>query len=679
MLSILKNIFGKQSEPKQQSKSTFTRLSHDKLLSPYQSSIDEIYVLSGLRKKHFEYLYLEPLQKYAECMQQVPASEAHHHSVRGGMLRHTIEIVINAMRLRRGAILPPQASPEDIDQRKDVWTFVIYICALLHDSGKIVTDIRQVDPSTGRQWHLMSPGQPPEKYQIKFNSNRKHKFHERLPAFVLHEFLSPSTMKWIMQDEEAFGALIHFMVGDYAESVISSIVQKADQASVVANLGGNIQSINAKPAQLPLSERILRAWRTLVKDNALPINRKGAAGFIDGDWAYFASKRTLDVIKERMRSEGQSVPNDNVRMMDELQQFEVIVPNDDKAIWKVKVTLDEWNSNLSMLKVPAAKIWPDIENRPAPVESLSVELVDVNGDPIEDKPKPKKDAPKTTDPEPVKTKPEAKSLPENKVSTEPKDTDLSPTKAPKPETEIEDEIGPLDELIGPAVGEPVQEEDLSGFDDSIDTEYDYDYEDTEAPVETDTDSETDTPELSNDTVPEAESDTSEDEQDEHDKIMAEIHHKASTAKSSEVAKHNAFVIEHAEAPVVFDDPDSAGALFIKWLITGLKEGKIPANQPANMVHRVEEGLFLVSPAIFRACERDTGIKWDRSQRELQKKKINLKTQTGQNIFEYEIVSASGRNQRKKIKGLLIPNPDTKLGFNLKEKNPWMVSTDKVKL
>lgn len=38
-------------------------------------------------------LYLAPLERYAELVQQFPASENHHHAYPGGMLDHGLEII----------------------------------------------------------------------------------------------------------------------------------------------------------------------------------------------------------------------------------------------------------------------------------------------------------------------------------------------------------------------------------------------------------------------------------------------------------------------------------------------------------------------------------------------------------------------------------------------------------
>lgn len=66
-------------------------------------------------------------------VQQLPASEAHHHCDRGGLLAHGLEVALHALKLRRGHLLPQRADTEEIVAKRDIWTFAIFSAALLHD------------------------------------------------------------------------------------------------------------------------------------------------------------------------------------------------------------------------------------------------------------------------------------------------------------------------------------------------------------------------------------------------------------------------------------------------------------------------------------------------------------------------------------------------------------------
>ncbi|HCZ9710798.1 TPA: TraI domain-containing protein [Vibrio parahaemolyticus] len=80
---------------------------------------------------------VDTIVNYALWCQELPASESYHHTGKRGLLLHSLDVAIYAMRLRRNFILPPNTPPEEVIHREIVWVYGVFLCALLHDSGKI--------------------------------------------------------------------------------------------------------------------------------------------------------------------------------------------------------------------------------------------------------------------------------------------------------------------------------------------------------------------------------------------------------------------------------------------------------------------------------------------------------------------------------------------------------------
>src|SRR5258708_11540164 len=84
--------------------------------------LEHIWQRTSLSREQFATLYRTPLHRYAECVQQFPASESHHHAYPGGMLDHGLEIVAYALKLRQSYLLPAGASPETQVAQAEAWT-----------------------------------------------------------------------------------------------------------------------------------------------------------------------------------------------------------------------------------------------------------------------------------------------------------------------------------------------------------------------------------------------------------------------------------------------------------------------------------------------------------------------------------------------------------------------------
>ena len=79
-----------------------------------QKLLENIWQRASLSRAQFVELYRRPLERYAELVQQLPASQNHHHAHPGGMLDHGLEIVAYALKIRQTYLLPIGAPPESL-------------------------------------------------------------------------------------------------------------------------------------------------------------------------------------------------------------------------------------------------------------------------------------------------------------------------------------------------------------------------------------------------------------------------------------------------------------------------------------------------------------------------------------------------------------------------------------
>ncbi len=113
--------------------------------------LERIWQYTALSESQFDQLYLDPIRRYADYVQQLPASESHHHAYAGGMLDHGLELVACSLKLRQSSLVPSGAAPEDQAAQADAWSAAIAYGALLHDIGKIAVDL-QVEYQNGEVW-----------------------------------------------------------------------------------------------------------------------------------------------------------------------------------------------------------------------------------------------------------------------------------------------------------------------------------------------------------------------------------------------------------------------------------------------------------------------------------------------------------------------------------------------
>lgn len=535
------------------------------LLGGHLQLMDSIRKLVGVPQAHWQALYATAFESFASFVQQLPASEAHHHARPGGMLIHSLEVVRESLKLRRGRLIPSGASAEKLMDCQDLWTYATAMAALLHDLGKPVTDQRiSLYDAQGRDLGLWNPvtGPFPKEaawYKVEFVRDRHYRFHERIPPLLAHFILPPQGLQWIASDPEVFQAWLAAVSGDDDHAgVLGELVHHADGLSVAGNLTGR-QPVMHSARRIPLSVRLLTGLRYLLDQGTLPLNRPGAAGWYLDDDVWLVSKRVLDALRDHLAQEGhEGIPSRNDRLMDELQQHGLLIPYGDRAIWTVKVTDGDWSQQLTVLRFAVHTLWPDPDGRPT---VFSGTIIPMNP------------------------------LPET-----------------SPPTHRED--------VGPPRGKTAN-------------------------------------------LDEEASDKSDDNCETHQSHAASPDDEPTFLHSSAIP--NAVSLLPASAEEITD----IGQRFLRWLKDGLSSGRLPSNAINARVHTLTQGLFLVSPGIFKDFDRQ---QWARAQKRFLKLKLHQRTPAGINIWTCQV---KGERKQSRIRGLLLPSPEQAIGLQLPPPNPHL--------
>jgi len=545
------------------------------LLGQRAKQIKTIQQLAGVPKAHWRTLYMDALLAFAGYVQQLPASEAHHHPGAGGLLDHTLEVVTHALRIRRGHLLPHGADAEEITAKKDVWTYAVFSSALLHDVGKplmnqVVTLYDKQGRDLGHWDALTTPMISDGWYRIRHRKERQYRLHERTALLLSRLILPVPALNWLASDRAVLAAWMATVSGIYEDAgVIGEISQQADGLSVAESLGASDTTTQLPGARTPLHERLLTGLRFLLKENQIPLNRNGAAAWFDGEHLWLVSKRGIDALREHLTQEGHAgIPTRNDRIFDELQQNGVLIPNEDRSIWKATVTGDDWSHTLTCLCFAASRIWPDPNSRP---ETFSGTV----------------------------TPGEAGAVIENDETEEPINTESK-----TPDTTV---TLPSNET----------ENEMTAFD----------------PVAFFSGSQAETP-------------------------PSETGHVVSEDQST--------IPNPSTLAEELSDNEDPGKLFHAWLHDGLLKNKFETNSVNARIHRVEEGLLLVSPGIFKDFDREN---WQKAQKRFQKLKLHRKTTQGTNIYTYQV---TGKRSRSRIKGFLIEEPEKIFeGVTFPPPNPYL--------
>lgn len=563
--------------------------------------LENIWQRTSLSREQFDSLYRDPLGRYADLVQQLPASENHHHAYVGGLLDHGLEIVAYALKIRQNYLLPIGAPPESQAAQAEPWSAAIAYGALLHDLGKIAVDI-EVVLEDGKAWHPWH-GPIARPYRFRYVKGREYKLHGAASALVYTQVLPGHVLDWLSGYKELWSSLIYVLAGQYEHAgVLGEIIIQADQASVAQELGANPQRAMEAPRNT-IQRQLAEALRTLVTEKFKLNQLDGPSdGWLTQDALWLVSKPIADQLRAMLLAQGvEGIPTSNAPFFNLLQDQAIIQVNaQDKAIWKA--TVDNgmgWSQSFTFLKIAPSLIWPDGATRPTPfLGVVTVEQVDQ-----------RENASTTHDLlHPVDAKMMAPiSQNVTQVTSSQARTILETLARPAPQSSLDtmdESLALAEDLFGSSLGQ-VASPDTS--------------------LATPTPSEQTSP--APDALP----------------VLADP--PAAIASQSVVA-------------------GELGQAFTDWVRQGILSHKLVINDAKALIHTVDGTAFLVSPGLFKryaqehpnlqAEAKGRGLdSWELVQRAFEKLKQHRKTADNLNIWTCEVV---GPRKTRSLKGYLLSDP-----------------------
>ena len=319
-------------------------------------ALDAIWRQSRLSQDTWRRDLLPAIERMAELVQLMPASEAHHHAHVGGLLAHTLEMTLAALTWRNGRLLPEGATIEQIDRERDQWTYAVFFASLLHDIAKPMTDLCITWRATGMpqplRWSPISgslvqvtQGWQGAEYRVDFTpkSQRDYGAHSRL-ALALFPSVAPESARALLsRTPGALQALEKYLAGQDKASLLARTVIDADRRSVANALRRGSRARFETAASVPLIELLMQALRDMLRSGALPLNRSGAAGWVYDGCLWLVAKRAADSARSWIHEHApeESIPGEakNDRLFDTWQEYGCIKtnPQTGQAIWYVRV------------------------------------------------------------------------------------------------------------------------------------------------------------------------------------------------------------------------------------------------------------------------------------------------------------------------------------------------------
>lgn len=192
------------------------------LSSPHRKLLlRQIWDNTSLPEEIYNRLYLAPLKKLAESVQNVPASAEGEWSKEGGYIDLTLKFTACSVRLAKGHMFPPGASPEEQAAKNTLWNAIVFWSALTAHLPQLTRIEGEL--LDGQCWipGMSSPGAP---YRFR-TSNAAD---AGTAAIMAARLLPDDGVTWLCGDRQAMRVMASLAGGDAAAMpLIKEILDKA--------------------------------------------------------------------------------------------------------------------------------------------------------------------------------------------------------------------------------------------------------------------------------------------------------------------------------------------------------------------------------------------------------------------------------------------------------------------
>ena len=236
--------------------------------------IKDLMDATGLTAIEKEKYFLPVLTNVAKWTHLLPASEYLHHQGLGGLFAHSLQVALYGANKTKLTNFSVAINPKDIELNRKRWVLVGALAGLLHDIGKVITDMEVT--SGGKRWqHAESLVDwllaiDADSYIVSFVPNRARKDHCEMSHAMIKSIIPEATIRFLNQG--GFGdylinqlnqAILHGAEG----GMLGKILITCDSLSVREDIENSRQiPARYKSVSHPQADGLLKAMRILINN-----------------------------------------------------------------------------------------------------------------------------------------------------------------------------------------------------------------------------------------------------------------------------------------------------------------------------------------------------------------------------------------------------------------------------
>lgn len=173
--------------------------------------IAQIAQISGVSKSLFDQHFLPVIDKLLFTFQSLPASRFSTHDQLNGLSDLCLLAGLNALKIRRGMILPPGVRTDLIDSQRAHWSFAVFCAGLTlvirENLTQLLIEVSD-DGQNFEKWNItLGPLGDYSFFRFRKAACDNEPYAAACASALMTEWLETNTMNWLVKDKQVFGEL----------------------------------------------------------------------------------------------------------------------------------------------------------------------------------------------------------------------------------------------------------------------------------------------------------------------------------------------------------------------------------------------------------------------------------------------------------------------------------------
>jgi hypothetical protein len=181
------------------------------LQTQFSSQISQIAQTSGVSSQHFNQHFLPVIKQLLFTFQSLPATHFASHDRLYGLSDLCLLGGLNALKIRRGMVLPPGIRTDLIDSQRTLWSFVVFCAGLTLIIRKNLTQWLIETSPNAQQFSVWDITKEPLGHSAFFRFRKSpcqdDAFAIACASSLMNGWIESATMSWLVSDKQVYGEL----------------------------------------------------------------------------------------------------------------------------------------------------------------------------------------------------------------------------------------------------------------------------------------------------------------------------------------------------------------------------------------------------------------------------------------------------------------------------------------